>query len=159
MISTVEAQFTSLIISVFAGLSVGILFDIYRTINYYARPSKAFLYFMDLLFWVVTASVVFIILLNADFADLRIYTFFGMTLGIVVYIKLFSSYILKFFRFLIYSISKLIRILIITIKLPFKLLYSVAWGPMNYIGTSLIVACKNIYAYAFRIIKKINTKK
>ena len=131
MISTIEVQFMSLIISVFSGLAGGCLFDVYRTINYYTRPSKAFLYFMDLLFWLITGTTVFVILLNAEFAELRVYTFAGMTIGVFTYLKLFSEYMLKFYRAVFYIVAKLLRLIAILITLPFKLIYSLMWAPVN----------------------------
>lgn len=131
MISTIEVQFMSLIISVFAGLAGGGLFDLYRTINYYTRPSKAFLYFMDLLFWITTGGAVFVILLNAEFAELRAYTFAGMALGIFIYFKLFTEYILKFYRAAFYGVAKLLRLIVIIIILPFKVINSIMWAPLN----------------------------
>lgn len=137
MVPNIEAQFISLIMSVFAGLMIGLLFDLYRTVNYYTRPSKAFLYFMDLLFWIITFSIVFIILLNADFAQLRVYTFGGMGIGIFTYFKLFSQYMLKFYRFAAYAVGKIIRLSFILITFPFKLLYSLLWSPVHFIINSI----------------------
>jgi spore cortex biosynthesis protein YabQ len=146
MVSTIDAQIISLIVSVFAGLIIGLLFDLYRTINYYTRPPRAFLYFMDLLFWIITGIVVFIVLLNADFAMLRMYTFAGMALGVFIYIKLFSEYILKFYRGVIYLITKLVRLTFITLLLPFKILYNIMWMPIhrlkNFFKSALLRICR-----------------
>jgi len=121
----------SLIISVFAGLAASCVFDLYRTITYYTRPKKAFLYFMDLLFWLVVGITVFAILLNAEFAQLRVYTFAGIAIGIFIYFKLFSEYILKFYRMLFYSVAKLFRMMVIIITFPFKIMHSLMWAPLN----------------------------
>lgn len=159
MILTIEAQFISLIMSVFAGLAIGILFDLYRTINLYTKPSKAFLYFMDLLFWIVTASVVFIILLGANFAQIRIYTFAGMAIGIFIYFKLFSEYILIFYRWFIKTIGKALRMLFILITLPFKLLRNLMWAPLNSIRKFCVKAFTGIKREASHIFKKNSSKK
>lgn len=132
MLSPIEAQFMSLIISVFAGLIIGLLFDFYRTINYYTRPTKTFLLFMDLLFWLVTVGITFSILLRADFAELRLFTFVGVSIGVLIYFKLFTLYILKLYRLVIYIIIKVIRVLFVFIILPFKLLYNLMWIPANF---------------------------
>lgn len=159
MILTIEAQFISLLMSVFAGLMVGLLFDLYRTINYYARPSKAFLYFMDLLFWIVTCSVVFIILLNADFARLRVYTFAGMGIGIFIYFKLFSGYMLKFYRLTGYAAGKFCRLLFIMITLPFKILYNLLWTPMNFVKKLLGRVGRGLKICIVSVMRKINIRK
>jgi spore cortex biosynthesis protein YabQ len=131
MISTVEAQFISLIMSIYAGIIIGILFDMYRTLNLYMKPSRFFINIMDLLFWLITAVVVFSILLRADYAMLRLYTFAGICIGIFIYFKLFSHFILKFYRLVIYAIIKLLRIIAILLMLPLKLLRNIMWYPVN----------------------------
>jgi spore cortex biosynthesis protein YabQ len=156
MVTTFEAQLVSLILSVFAGLMVGFLFDLYRTINFFVRPLKAFLYLMDLLFWLITGGVVFAILLNADYAQLRAYTFMGMGLGIFIYFKLFSIYILKLYRGLFYFISKLFRLLFILIILPFKLFYNLIWGPLYFIKKILIKAGEASVGAVLSIFKKLS---
>lgn len=134
MILTVEAQLMSIIISIFAGLMIGLLFDLYRTINYFAKPSKAFLHFMDLLFWVLTGCTVFFMLLKADYAELRVYTFIGIIMGLFIYFKLFTEYVLRFYRAIIYVVGKTIRLIFIFITYPVKLVYNLLWNAVNFIG-------------------------
>ena len=159
MIVTIEAQLVSLILSVFAGLIVGLLFDLYRTINFFVRPLKAFLYLMDLLFWIITGGVVFAILLNADYAQLRAYTFMGMGLGIFTYFKLFSSYILKFYRGVFRFITNLFRFMIILIVLPFKLVYNFMWEIIYSIKKLLSTIGKVLVKAGLSIFRKKNKKK
>jgi spore cortex biosynthesis protein YabQ len=154
MVSTVEAQLISLIISVFAGLAVSLLFDLYRTINYYIKPSKPFVHVMDLLFWLAGGVVVFIILLRADFAELRVYTFIGIIVGVFVYFKLFSEYVLKFFRWIIYALLKTIRIILILVFLPFKLVYNILWAPMHHARVKAGVLFKGMWKPVISIFHK-----
>jgi spore cortex biosynthesis protein YabQ len=159
MILPIDTQLMSLVISVFAGLAVGLLFDLYRTINYYIRPPKAFLYFADLAFWIITGVIVFIMLLSADFAQLRIYTFAGMGIGIFVYFKIFSEYVLKFYRALIYIVTKTFRVAVIFITLPFKLIRNALWYPMDLIRRIFIKTGKSAAMKVSKVFKKINKKK
>lgn len=147
MISTIDEQLISLIMSLFTGIAVGLLFDLYRVITSYIRPSKAFLYFTDLLFWIVTAIEAFAILLNADFAAVRLYTFAGMGIGMFIYFKLFSEYIIKFYKGTIYVICKIFRLCFMLLLLPVKFLRSMLWNAVNYVKNK--VSC---------IVKSINEK-
>lgn len=158
MISSVEAQFISLIISTFAGITVGLLFDLYRMINYYVRPLKGFQHFMDLLFWIITGLAVFTILLRADFAMLRIYTFVGISTGVFIYFKLFTQYVLKFYIGVIGTAIKIIRIIIIFSILPFKLLYNLIWTPVNFLKKAVIRFYKTSISKIGSSLKK-DTKK
>lgn len=155
MILSMDAQLISLIISVFAGLTIGLLFDLYRTVNYYTKPPRFFLYFMDLIFWIVTCIVIFIMLLNADFAELRIYTFAGMGIGVLIYFKLFSEYILWFYRFMVYIILKAVRMLFMLVKLPLKLIYNILWYPAEFIKKSAVQAGKKVNGWISPKIKNL----
>lgn len=159
MVSTADAQLVSLIVSVFAGLVIGLLFDLYRTINYYTRPPRAFLYFMDLLFWIITGIIVFIVLLNADFAMIRMYTFAGMALGVFIYVKVFSEYILRFYRGGIYVIVKFIRLTFITLMLPFKVFYNITWMPVHRAKKSFASGLGAIYRKLSSMLTKSKRKK
>lgn len=159
MLSPIDTQFMSLIISVFAGLIIGLLYDLYRTINYYTKPSKFFLLLMDLLFWLVTGGVSFSVLLRADFAELRIYTFLGIGVGVFIYFKLFSEYILKFYRRVIYIITKFVRFLFIFITLPFKLLYNFLWVPASFIKKLIVSRWKIMVVWLSSIFRRKTNKK
>lgn len=154
MISSVEVQFLSLLIAVFAGIAAGLLFDLYRTVNYCIKPSKIFTHIMDLLFWVIAGCIVFSILLRAEFAKIRIYTFVGMSIGIFIYIKLFSEYVLKFCRILFHIIARIIRISIIIVILPFKLLYNLLWFPLVRLRRMFFKICKSIKGKVASLFKK-----
>jgi spore cortex biosynthesis protein YabQ len=150
MISPVDAQFLSLLISLFAGIMIGLLFDLYRTLNFYCKPNKKFVNFMDLLFWIITLGVVFALLLNADFAEIRFYTFLGMAIGVAIYLGLFSFYVLKIYRMIFYIIAKAFRIIFIFITLPFKLIRGLIW--------SLNGSIKKLFNETHRGLKKFYLK-
>lgn len=151
MISTLESQFVFVLISIYAGLMIGLLFDFYRTINLYLKPGKFLQSFMDILFWLAATILTFVILLRADYSLLRIYTFVGLALGLFIYLKLFSIYMLKFYRGVFYSIINLVRFSFILITFPFKLLYNVLWFPVN--------AVKKFITSGFKLIgKKVSSR-
>jgi hypothetical protein len=113
---------------------------------------------MDLLFWLVTGAAVFIILLNADFAQLRLYTFAGMGIGIFIYFMLFSEYILKSYRFITYAIAKIIRLVFIVVTFPFKLVYHLIWVPANYVKKYLYRAGRNLKKWLLKKLKALKNK-
>jgi spore cortex biosynthesis protein YabQ len=159
MISTIEAQFIFIIVSIYAGLMIGLLFDLYRTINLVTRPGKFFQGLMDILFWLTATVITFIILLRADYAMLRIYTFMGLALGIFIYSKLFSVYVLKFYRWMVYSVINSVRFSIILITFPFKLLYNVLWSPVNALRKAIVSGTKVINKKISSKLKRIHKNK
>lgn len=157
MITTIDEQLTALIVSLFAGIAVGLLFDLYRVIVCYIKPSKAFLYFTDLLFWIVTSIEAFAILLNADFADVRLYTFAGIGIGTLIHFKLFSTYITRFYRGAIYAVCKMFRIGFMLLLLPVKFFSSALWNLANHIGSRISKTAGSVRAK--RAVGRKNLKK
>lgn len=144
MLSKIDTQVLCIVLSIFSGITIGILFDLYRTINYYTKPSKIVIYFSDILFWLFTSIAVFIILLRADFANVQIYTIIGITIGIFIYSKLFSEYVLVFFRFIIHLLIRIQRIIFICIKIPFKMFKNFMWQMFYFIKKILAILKKRI---------------
>ena len=93
MDTTLLLEFHIFLSTIYGGLIAGFIYDIYRTIRYYSKPRKFLTYLGDLLFWTITASIFFIILIRNNWGEIRGYTLIGFFLGITIYIKLFSRFI------------------------------------------------------------------
>ena len=108
--------------TIYGGLIAGFIYDIYRTIRYFSKPRKFLTYLGDLLFWTITASIFFIILIKNNWGEVRGYTLIGFFLGILIYNKAFSRFIylicLQVGRVLKEFLSKLLSI----VFYPFKML-------------------------------------
>jgi len=77
------------------GALLGLWIDLFRLIN--RRGKTPFPVFLDLLFWAVITCVVFVVLINVNFLELRLYVFFSMGLGLYSYFKLLSRHVLQLY--------------------------------------------------------------
>lgn len=77
------------------GLVLGLWVDLFRFIN--KRGQVIFAPVIDLLFWAVMTCVVFVVLINLNFLELRMYVFLSLALGLVLYFKLFSCHIMQLY--------------------------------------------------------------
>ncbi len=91
------------------GAVVGVLFDFYRTCRYFRRPRRSWGFFFDLLFFLVVTLVVYTGLLLANWGEVRIYVFVGLTLGFLLYLLVFSRSFLRLFRFLLRCLFRVLE--------------------------------------------------
>jgi len=126
------------------GLTIGLLFDLYNVTKGIIHPRRIFSYIGDLLFWVITTFVVFFMLLIGNWGELRFYVVIGITAGVLIYIKLLSSLVIRvllYMHFLgrktIGLIIKIFNIIWFTVSYPFVLIKNIIIIPVGYAGILL----------------------
>ncbi|OPJ55090.1 spore cortex biosynthesis protein YabQ [Alkalithermobacter paradoxus] len=83
------------IVTVYGGILIGIIYDMYRAISYSFKVPKPIRIIEAILFWTITGIVEFLILQKANGYDLRFYNFIGFIIGVIIYLNTVSKYILK----------------------------------------------------------------
>lgn len=117
-------QFNLLFYSFISGIITGILFDIYRVIRGLELPNKILGFIEDLLFWILSAIIIFIFLLYSNNAIMGIYVYLFISLGVYVYIRLLSKKLIYIeFRILTFF-TKIIRITFNLIIYPIRILFN-----------------------------------
>lgn len=117
-----NVQIDIIVYSILAGILVGILFDFYKIIRG-AKVSKIVMAIEDLLFWILTALVVFVFLLLNNYAFLGPYVYVFMMVTLLFYIKLISPIVLQIERKIISIFLIFIRITFKNIIYPIKVIY------------------------------------
>jgi len=105
MMDSLSMQLYAFAITMLAGASIGLAFDLYRVIRALLRPGTLATILMDLCFWLVLAPVVVVYLLLANWGELRFYVLIGIGLGLAFYYLIFSRTIIRMFIGLIHFIS------------------------------------------------------
>ena len=123
------------------GVIIGILFDFFRILRRTIKTSNFITYVEDILFWILTGFLILYSIWYFNNGEIRIYMFLGIILGVLIYMLTLSSILIKIF-------SKLFRILINMLELPFKTIISVF--------RKLITAIEKNF---IKINKKIKNKK
>lgn len=145
MDTTLLLEFHIFLSTIYGGLVAGFIYDVYKTIRYFSKPRKFMTSLGDLLFWTLTASIFFIILIKNNWGEIRGYTILGFFLGILVYNKIFSRFIypicLRIGRILKGFFAKLLSI----VFYPFRVLKKTS---------PLFKKVKRIIVEIFRQIKK-----
>lgn len=121
--------------SIYGGLMVGFVYDIYKTMRYYSKPNKLLTYIGDLLFWIVLSLLFFYILLRINLGELRGYIIIGFLSGVFVYNKIFSKVIYQLCLKIGGTIKKILSKIIFAIAYPFRFLKRKILKPMTKVKT------------------------
>lgn len=103
-----------------SGILVGILFDEYRIIRG-SNTIKIISIIEDILFWILTAIIIFIFLLYNSYAFLGMYVYVFMIISLNLYFKFISKYIIIVEKFIGKIIIKVLRVVFKHLIYPIKL--------------------------------------
>jgi len=103
-----------------AGATVGFVFDFYRSFRQW-RDWKGVLTFVgDVLFSIVALFILFRFFERANALSFRFYIIWGSLLGLVVYLRLLSRFVVRFFSGLFQFMSYLAELIHRGIKIPIR---------------------------------------
>jgi spore cortex biosynthesis protein YabQ len=114
-------QFNLVICSLIAGIITGILFDMYRAIRGFSSI-KLLTIIEDILFWILSAILVFIFLLYNNYAYIGLYVYLFIGLGLYFYIMFLSKLFISVQSTVFKNVFKTIRIFVNNIFYPFRIL-------------------------------------
>lgn len=103
-----------------SGVLVGILFDEYRIIRG-SNTIKIISIIEDILFWILTAIIIFIFLLYNSYAFLGMYVYVFIIISLNLYFKFISKYIIIVEKFIGKIIIKVLRVVFKHLIYPIKL--------------------------------------
>lgn len=103
-----------------AGLLTGVLFDLYRAIRGYG-VHKIIMFLEDILFWILSALIIFVFLLYMNYAFLGPYVYLFISFSILIYYRYISPYFIKIEKGISTTIIMVIRVIIKNIFYPFKI--------------------------------------
>lgn len=126
---TLTIQWLTIAAMLTAGLGMGAVFDGYRVVSNELKFPRWWLPFLDIMYWIAAALVVFRMLYASNNGEVRAYVFLGLALGVLIYYWLFNRVVVSVVRWLIRAVRTLIRIGIRTLELiivkPTLFLYNV----------------------------------
>lgn len=157
MLIPVRTQLYYFITTIAAGLIVGIMFDSYRSIRSFKKPNRLMEAISDIMFWILVSLIIFTFFMYTNNAAIRYYTFIGIFIGAIIYLKIISKKVLGFMRFFLYYLIKAIRFFVQIIILPFRLLkfFALMFSGFLLSPKSITVKFKRVYK---RHLKKQRNK-
>lgn len=101
-------QWITMALMLSSGLLLGLILDTYRVLKARFRLRGWVVSLIDLLYWTVSAALVFSLLMWSNWGELRFYIFVAICTGIFLYYQWLSRQVIKGIRWTISLIEKLI---------------------------------------------------
>ncbi|SDE53938.1 spore cortex biosynthesis protein YabQ [Paenibacillus sp. UNCCL117] len=108
---TLHIQFVTLGMMCAGGLSLGGLFDVYRVLAGQLRAPGWVKSILDLVYWFTGTLLVFALLYESNWGEVRPFIFLGLGIGIIFYFLLFSRPTIWVIRFIIRVVIQTARLL------------------------------------------------
>ena len=123
-VQEVYNQLFCLGIFVITGISIGLLFDMFRILRKSFHTADWITYIQDILFWILAGSIMLFSIFTFNHGEIRSYVFIGVLIGVVIYILALSKFFVKssvaiilFFKkilsYPIHLIEKIVKVIII----------------------------------------------
>lgn len=107
---TLQTQFTTLAMMFAGGLALGTLFDLYRVLSGRLKLPSWLKALCDLLYWLIGTVVVFKLLYESNWGEVRPFIFLGLGIGVCFYFLVFSPTVIRLIRFMIRVVLTCFRI-------------------------------------------------
>jgi len=125
-----DIQFNIILYALLAGILTGLMFDLYRIIRGSKVP-KFIVVIEDILFWVLSAMIVFAFLLYTNYAFLGAYVYVFMIISLALYMKFISNSCLKLELKIVSVLGKIFRVIFKNVIYPFKIIIYSITGKNN----------------------------
>lgn len=137
MINSVQTQAYIFLSTLYGGIIIGFIYDLYRIFRYFFRPKKVATFIEDLAFWIIVTLISLYILISSNWGELRGYNFLGFLCGAVLYNKLLSRYIITLLVYIFKYILKVLNIFWRIITYPFRLIWHLIYIPRKKVEEKL----------------------
>lgn len=140
------------------GILIGLLFDIFRILRKTFSTKDFITYIEDILFWIITGIIVLYSVFRFNNGEIRLYMFVAIFIGVISYMLLLSSHIIKINVHIINFIKKIVGKIVNVIIKPFKsffgFLNKIFVKPLKKFFTKIRLLFANISKKLYNISKK-----
>ncbi len=122
MSNPVQSQGYIFLATVYGGIIIGFIFDLYRIFRYYSKPRKVASFIEDFVFWMIVVIVAFFVLLFSNWGEIRGFVFIGFICGAFLYLNLLSKFVIAILVKVIKYVSIVVKTIINIIFYPFRII-------------------------------------
>lgn len=140
------------------GVLIGVLFDFFRILRKSFKTADFVTYIEDVLFWILTGMSILYSIFVFNNGEIRFFMFLGILIGLLLYMLLLSSYIIKANVYIITTTKKIIISIFKTIFHPIiiflKFIKKIFFKPICFLFINVKNILKNIKRYFYKNDKK-----
>ncbi|QXM07232.1 spore cortex biosynthesis protein YabQ [Crassaminicella indica] len=122
MITYVSEQIYVFLTTLYGGIIIGFIYDLYRILRCIFKPKKIATIIEDLIFWIVIAIIAVHVLLFSNDGQLRFYVFLGFLIGAILYNRILSRFVIRGILILLNKLKSLLMKLLRIILFPIKII-------------------------------------
>lgn len=148
--SLVTSQLLDFFEFVIIGVIISIIFDFFRAYRSARKTNDFIVLLQDFIYFFLVTIIIVISIINILDSNLRGYIFFAIILGIFVYISILSKFFLKIYNAFFKTISYIIELIILPLKLCIQFFYKIYKFFKKYIKK----CCKKFFYVLSLICKK-----
>ena len=89
------SELYTFLLFILTGISIGILFDIFRILRRSFKTIDFITYIQDFLFWILAGVILLYSIFSFNNGELRAYIFIGVIMGVILYMLILSKYFIK----------------------------------------------------------------
>ncbi|NLM43379.1 MAG: hypothetical protein GX201_05100 [Clostridiales bacterium] len=130
---TLQFQIFVFSITVYGGIIIGLIYDIYRAVKGVNRSKRLITSLWDILFLLATLLIAVWAIFSSNYGDLRIYVFIGFMVGFFLYEKIISKIAVAFFSYLFQSLNAAAKRGSRLIVIPIRFLWFFIFRPFGII--------------------------
>ena len=150
-------QLTNFIYFMLTGITLSIVFDIFRILRRSFKTSDILTNIEDVIFGVVTGIIILLSIFLFNNGEIRLYIFIGMAIGIVIYMIFISKYFIRVNTFVISIIKKIIIFLTKPFIFILKYTKRIFFKPISFIFINIRTLFQKLFII-FKKYKKIDKK-
>ena len=141
------------------GIVIGIIFDFFRILRKTFKTSDFITYLEDLLFWILTGIIILYSIFTFNNGEIRLYMFLAIGIGVITYILLFSSYVIKINVTIINFLKNIIIKIFNFSSIPFKVIYKITkkiiFKPISFIIINIRKNSTNLFKKVIKVSNNI----
>ncbi|WP_131924855.1 spore cortex biosynthesis protein YabQ [Hazenella coriacea] len=143
-------QWITMALMLSSGLLLGVILDTYRVLKTRFRLRGWVVSLIDLLYWTVSAALVFSLLMWSNWGELRFYIFVAICTGLFLYYQWLSRQVIQGIRWIVSVIEKLILGIL-------RVIQTFIWLPLIQICRWVIQLLKWLWSLLF-VLGKVSLK-
>jgi len=122
MDNSIQSQAYIFFATLYGGIIIGFLYDIYRIFRYYSKPKKVATFIEDLIFWLIVSVISLFILIFSNWGEIRGYVFLGFISGAFLYSRILSKPVITILVYVVNFIVKVLKCILGVLFFPFKVI-------------------------------------
>lgn len=139
------------------GAVFALIFDAFRVSERFGLSSVIIFVLKDLLFWLIVTVLMFVVCLKVNNGEIRMFMFFGVFSGALVYFNTISRFVMNLLYFIVNvfknAVCFILNVLLFPVKILIKLINKPVFIALSFSKKNIVEFFKKI-SFRIKVLKK-----